>query len=106
MIIGLSNYNRIREIHFTQIRRSILKIKRSAKNLDIDLDIDDDKKPITVISLCFWSYYNKKRRLQKWMRKKKEFIQPHIAVDTRSKIASFRVTKGNIHDSKEFNSII
>ena len=31
----------------------------------------------------------------------------HIAVDAKSnKIISFRVTKGNVHDSKEFSSMI
>ena len=37
---------------------------------------------------------------QKWIRKKKEFIKLHIAVDAKSKkvIVSFRgVTKGNVH---------
>ena len=44
---------------------------------------------------------------QKWIRKKKEFIKLHIAVDAKSdKIISFRVTKGNVHDSKEFSSMI
>ncbi|MGA9171861.1 MAG: hypothetical protein WBZ20_17110 [Nitrososphaeraceae archaeon] len=37
---------------------------------------------------------------QKWIRKKKEFIKLHIAVDdakSKKVIVSFRVTKGNIH---------
>ena len=35
---------------------------------------------------------------QKWIRKKKEFIKLHIAVDAKSKkVVSFRVTKGNVH---------
>jgi hypothetical protein len=36
---------------------------------------------------------------QKWIRKKKEFIKLHIAVDDAKskKIVSFRVTKGNVH---------
>ncbi|MGB0027772.1 MAG: transposase [Nitrososphaeraceae archaeon] len=41
------------------------------------------------------------------MRKKKEFIKLHIAVDTRSeKIVFYRVPKGNVHDFKEFNSMV
>ena len=36
---------------------------------------------------------------QKWIRKKKEFIKLHIAVNAKSKkVVSFRgVTKGNVH---------
>jgi hypothetical protein len=37
---------------------------------------------------------------QKWIRKKKEFIKLHIAVDdakSKKVIVSFRVTKGNVH---------
>ena len=36
---------------------------------------------------------------QKWIRKKKEFIKLHIAVDDAKskKVVSFRVTKGNVH---------
>ena len=35
---------------------------------------------------------------QKWIRKKKDFIKLHIAVDAESKkVVSFRVTKGNVH---------
>jgi hypothetical protein len=44
---------------------------------------------------------------QKWIRKKKEFITLHIVVDAKSeKIISFRITKGNIHDSKMFSPMI
>ncbi|MFZ0327430.1 MAG: transposase [Nitrososphaeraceae archaeon] len=50
IVRGLSEYIRIEEIHFTQIRRKILEIKPSARNLDLNLDNDeDDKKPMTVI---------------------------------------------------------
>jgi predicted transcriptional regulator len=38
---------------------------------------------------------------QKWISKIKEF-KLHIAVDAKSeKIVSFRITKGNVHDSKK-----
>src|SRR5215469_10712501 len=40
---------------------------------------------------------------QKWIKKKKEFIKLHIAVDAKSE---FRVTKGNVHDSKKFSPMI
>ncbi|MFZ0514919.1 MAG: transposase, partial [Candidatus Nitrosopolaris sp.] len=40
---------------------------------------------------------------EKWIRKKKEFIKLHIAVDTKSKkVVSFRITRGNVHDAKMF----
>ena len=62
-----------------------------------------DKKPITlIVDGCIRSYHNKERRYyieQKWIRKKKEFIKLHIAVNAKSKkVVSFRgVTKGNVH---------
>ena len=42
------------------------------------------------------------------IQKKKEFIKLHIiAVDAKSKkVVSFRVTKGNVHDSKKFSPMI
>ena len=106
IVRGLSDYIRIEEIHFTQIRRRILKIKPSVGNLNLDVD-DDDKKPITLIVDASGLTITKKGDYieQKWIRKKKEFIKLHIAVDAKSdKIISFRVTKGNVHDSKEFSS--
>ena len=48
IVRGLSDYIRIEEIHFTQIRRRILKIKPSVGNLNLDID-DNDKKPITPL---------------------------------------------------------
>jgi hypothetical protein len=45
--------------------------------------------------------------LEKWIRKKIEFVKLHIAVDSKSKkIISFRVTKGNVHDSKKLGPMI
>jgi hypothetical protein len=44
---------------------------------------------------------------QKWIRKKKELIKLHIAVDAKSeKVVSFRVTKRNVHDSKKLSPMI
>jgi len=42
---GLSGYIRIEEMHFTHLRRRILKIKPSVNNLNLD----DDDTPITLI---------------------------------------------------------
>src|SRR5207249_11871227 len=82
IIRGLSDYiSRIEEIHFTQIRRRILKVKPSIGDLNLDNDGDDDgedKKRITLIvddasGLTITKkgdYYIE----QKWIRKKKEFI--------------------------------
>ena len=107
IVRGLSDYIRIEEIHFTQIRRRILKIKPSVGNLN--LDNNDGNNPITVIVDASGLTITKKGDYieQKWIRKKKEFIKLHIAVDAKSeKIVSFRVTKGNVHDSKKFRPII
>lgn len=110
IIRGLSEYIKIEEIHFTQIRRRILKVKPSVGNINQgNDDNDDDKKPITLIVDASGLTITKKGDYieQKWIRKKKEFIKLHIAVDAKSeKIVSFRVTKGNVHDSKEFSPMI
>ena len=109
IVRGLSDYIKIEEIHFTQIRRRILKVKPSVGNLNLDDDDDDDNKPITLIVDASGLTITKKGDYieQKWIRKKKEFIKLHIAVDAKSKkIISFRVTKGNVHDSKKFSPMI
>src|SRR6476469_7491513 len=110
IIRGLSDYIKIEEIHFTQIRRRILKVKPSVGNLNLDNDNDNDNKPITLIVDASGLTITKKGEYyieQKWIRKKKEFIKLHIAVDAKSKkIMSFRITKGNVHDSKKLGPMI
>jgi hypothetical protein len=44
---GLSYYVRIEEMHFTHIRRRILKIRPSVRNLDLEEEEPD--KPVTLI---------------------------------------------------------
>jgi hypothetical protein len=109
IIRGLSDYIKIEEIHFTQIRRRILRVKPSVGNVNLENDDNDDNKPITVIVDASGLTITKKGDYieQKWIRKKKEFIKLHIAVDAKSeKIISFRITKGNVHDSKKFSPMI
>ena len=45
---------------------------------------------------------------KKWMHEKKDFIKLHIAVDEKSKkiVLSFRITKGNVHDTKKFGPLV
>jgi hypothetical protein len=108
IVRGLSDYIKIDEMHFTQIRRRILKIKPSVGNLNLDNN-NDGNNPITVIVDASGLTITKKGDYieQKWIRKRKEFIKLHIAVDAKSeKIISFRVTKGNVHDSKKFSPMI
>ena len=91
-------------MHFTHIRRRILKSKTSVGKLNLD-----DDKPITLIVDASGLTVTKKGDYieENWIRNKKEFIKLHIAVDAKSKkVVSFRVTKGNIHDSKKFSPII
>src|SRR6476661_6127849 len=75
IIRGLSDYIKIEEIHFTQIRRRILKVKPSVGNLNLDNDDDDDNKPITLIvdDASGTITITKKGDYieQKWIRKKK-----------------------------------
>jgi len=108
IIRGLSDHIRIEEIHFTQIRRRLLKVKPSVGNLNLGSG-DDDNKPLTLIVDASGLTVTKKGDYieQKWIRKKKEFIKLHIAVDAKSEmIMSFRITKGNVHDSKKFSPMI
>jgi hypothetical protein len=112
IVRGLADYIRIEEIHFTQIRRRILKVKPSIGDLNLDNDDvgdGEDKRHITLIVDASGLTITKKGDYieQKWIRKKKEFIKLHIAVDAKSKkVVSFRVTKGNVHDSKKFSPMI
>ncbi|HEY7081419.1 MAG TPA: transposase [Nitrososphaeraceae archaeon] len=101
IVRGLSDYIRINEMLFIHILRRILKIKPSVGNVTLD---NDDGKPITLIvdvsglTITMKGDYIE----QKWIRKKKEFVKLHIAVDVKSKkILSFRITKGHVHDSKK-----
>ena len=45
---------------------------------------------------------------KKWIHEKKDFIKLHIAVDEKSKkiVLSFRITKGNVHDTKKFGPLV
>lgn len=107
IVRGLSDYIRIEEMHFTHLRRRILKIKPSVKNLN--LDDDDGMRPVTLIVDASGLTITKKGDYieQKWIRKRKEFVKLHIAVDAKSeKIISFRVTKGNVHDSKKLGPMV
>jgi Transposase DDE domain len=41
-----------------------------------------------------------------WISEKKEFIKLHKIVDEKSKkVTSFRITKGNVHDTKKFAAL-
>lgn len=108
IVRGLSEYLRIEEMHFTHIRRRILKIKPSVTNLGFEGEEDDDK-PITLIVDASGLTISKKGDYieEKWIREKKEFVKLHIAVDEKSKkVVSFRITKGNVHDTKKFGPLV
>ena len=110
IVRGLSEYLRIEEMHFTHIRRTILKIKPSSvRNLGFEEGGDDDDKPITLIVDASGLTISKKGDYieEKWIREKKDFIKLHIAVDEKSKkVVSFRITKGNVHDAKKFGPLV
>ena len=106
IIRGLADYLKIEEIHFTQLRRRMLKIKPSISN---NLDFTDEE-PITLIVDASGLTISKKGDYieEKWIREKKEFIKLHISVDEESKkIVSFRITKGNVHmTQKKFGPLV
>lgn len=104
IIRGLADYLKIEEIHFTQLRRRMLKIKPSISNLDFT-----DEEPITLIVDASGLTISKKGHYleEKWIWEKKEFIKLHIAIDEKSKkVISFRITKGNVHDTKKFGPLV
>lgn len=106
IVRGLSDYVRIvEEMHFTHMRRRILKVKPS---IEEGLDFETDK-PITLVVDASGLTVSKKGDYieEKWIRKKKEFVKLHIAVDTKSKkVVSFRITKGNVHDTRKFCPLV
>lgn len=107
IVRGLSEYLRIEEMHFTHIRRSILKIKPSVRNLGFEGEEDD--KPITLIVDASGLTISKKGDYieEQWIHEKKEFVKLHIAIDEKSKkVVSFRITKGNVHDTKKFGPLV
>jgi DDE family transposase len=110
IVRGLSEYIRIEEMHFTHIRRRMLKIKPSSvRNLGFKEEEEKHDKPIILIVDASGLTISKKGDYieEKWIREKKEFIKLHISVDEESKkVVSFRITKGNIHDTKKFGPLV
>jgi len=104
IVRGLSEYVKIvEEIHFTHIRRRMIRIKPSVGN------DNHNEEPITLVVDASGLTVSKKGDYieQKWIRKKKEFIKLHIAVDAKSKkVVSFRITRGNVHDAKKFCPLV
>jgi len=104
IVRGLSEYVKIvEEIHFTHIRRRMIKIKPSIGN------DNDNEEPITLVVDASGLTVSKKGDYieEKWIRKKKEFIKLHIAVHAKSKkVFSFRITRGNVHDAKKFCPLV
>jgi hypothetical protein len=104
LVRGLSEYVKIvKEIHFTHIRRRMTRIKPSIGN------DNDNEGPITLVVDASGLTVSKKGDYieEKWIRKKKEFIKLHIAVDAKSKkVVSFRITRGNVHDTKKFCPLV
>ena len=106
IVRGLSDYVRIEEMHFTHMRRRILKVKPSIEKMGFE---NDDCEPITLIVDASGLTISKKGDYieEKWIRKKKEFVKLHITVDTKSKkVVSFRITKGNVHDTRKFGPLV
>ena len=110
IVRGLSNYIKIEELHFTHIRRRILKIKPSSVgNLGFKEEEKHNKPIILIVDASGLTISKKGDYIEeeKWIREKKEFIKLHIAVDEESKkIVSFRITKGNVHDTKKFSQLV
>ena len=99
-------------MHFTHIRRRIQNIRPSVENLGFEEEHNDDDnsdKLMTLIVDASGLTISKKGDYieEKWILEKKEFVKLHIAVDEKSKkIVSFRITKGDVHDSKKFCPLV
>jgi len=75
----------------------------------LDLDFDDDDPIILIVDASGLTISKKGDYIEdKWKREKKEFVILHISVDEKSKkvIVSFRITKGNVHDTKKFGPLV
>ena len=100
-------------MHFTHIRRRIQNIRPSVENLGFEEEHNDDDnsdKLTTLIVDASGLIISKKGDYieEKWILEKKEFVKLHIAVDEKSKkiVLSFRITKGDVHDSKKFCPLV
>jgi hypothetical protein len=86
IVRGLSEYVRIvEEIHFTHIRRRMIKIKPS---IGSDNDNDNDngyEEPVALVVDASDLTVSKKGDYieEKWIRKKKEFVKLHTAADAK-----------------------
>ena len=88
----------IPEIHFTQIRRRILKLKPKISNLNLDDTVD------LVFDSSGLSTTNNGTYLEhKWKKQRREYVKLHVSVDIKSKkIVSYTITPGNSSDTKQF----
>src|SRR5512145_910729 len=75
IVRGLSDYIRIEEMHFTQLRRRILTIRPSIVSVNID-DYDTNKLITLIVNVSGLTITKKGDYIeQKWIRKRKEFCQ-------------------------------
>lgn len=95
---GLSEVVIIPEIHFTQIRRRILKLQPEISNLNLDDTVD------LVFDSSGLSTTNNGTYLEhKWKKQRREYVKLHVSVDIKSKkIVSYIITPGNSSDTKQF----
>ena len=95
---GLSEVIAIPEIHFTQIRRRILKLQPEINNLNLDDTID-----LVFDSSGLSTTNNGTYMEHKWKKQRREYVKLHVSVDVKSKkIVSYKVTHGNSPDTKQF----
>ena len=95
---GLSEIVRIPELHFTQIRRRILKLETEINNLNLDDTVE------LVFDSSGLSTTNRGTYLEdKWKRQKREYVKLHVSVDVKTKkIVSYKITHGHSSDTKQF----
>jgi transposase len=102
----LSRYVRfVEEMHYTHMRRRILKSMKGKKSADlIEKDADGDE-PMTIIAdSSGLSVSNKGSYIEdKWKKEKRKYVKLHILADKKTgKIKGFRVTSEKTGDTAKF----
>ena len=108
IVRGLTEYIKIEEIHFTQLRRRIKKMCTNVRNFYKNNYSMTNESTTLVIDASGLTTSKKGNYIEdKWKKERREYLKLHIAVDVKSKqIILFRVTKGTVHDSKKFVPMI
>ncbi len=103
---ALSKVIRLEEMHFTHMRRRILRAKKPSVKVEENRKTDD---PVTlIVDSSGLSTTRKGAYIEKmWRKQKRKFVKLHITVDEKTKkIVEFRVTGSRTADTKKFPPLV